>query len=124
MAQVLLQALAMTSQAYLPFRGLSGWFSCSISPALAQLWGKDPQIVSSLAIDTLLDDAYQVSKYLWSGLASMHVFAMHDAIVLYHSLYGLRVCNMHTDSYGGTLAGEDEASYLFSDDATAKDTIR
>ncbi len=31
---------------------------------------------------------------------------------------------LHTDSYGGTLAGEDEASYLFSDDATAKDTIR
>lgn len=31
---------------------------------------------------------------------------------------------VHTDSYGGTLAGEDEASYLFSDDATAKDTIR
>ena len=33
------------------------------------------------------------------------------------------VCT-YTDSYGGTLAGEDEANYLFSDDATAKDTIR
>ena len=31
---------------------------------------------------------------------------------------------MYTDSYGGTLAGEDEASYLFSDDASTKDTIR
>lgn len=31
---------------------------------------------------------------------------------------------MHTDHYGGTLAGEDEASYLFSDDASSKDTVR
>lgn len=31
---------------------------------------------------------------------------------------------MHTDHYGGTLVGEDEADYLFSDDANAKDTVR
>ena len=31
---------------------------------------------------------------------------------------------MHTDYYGGTLSGEDEANYLFSDDASAKDTVR
>lgn len=49
---------------------------------------------------------------------------MHDAIELYHNLCGLQCVYVHTDSYGGTLAGEDEASYLFSDDATAKDTIR
>ena len=31
---------------------------------------------------------------------------------------------IHTDFYGGTLAGEDEANYLFSDDASSKDTMR
>lgn len=31
---------------------------------------------------------------------------------------------MHTDYYGGTFAGEDEANYLFSDDASTKDTVR
>ena len=38
----------------------------------------------------------------------------YDAIIVFATI----------DHHGGTLAGEDEAVYLFSDDASTKDTIR
>ena len=28
------------AQLYLPFRGLSAWFSCSVNPSIIKLWSK------------------------------------------------------------------------------------
>ena len=34
------QVKKMASMSYLPFRGLSAWFSCSVNPKVIKNWGE------------------------------------------------------------------------------------
>ena len=54
----------------------------------------------------------------------MQYTSTQSCVIILSTIMWIACVYVHTDSYGGTLAGEDEASYLFSNDATAKDTIR
>ena len=71
---------------YLPFRGLSAWFSSSVNPALCKKWGE-----------------YRAPIAFFS-------FKKSTIPVL--------------DNFGGILAGEGEADYLFSDNTFSSDTVR
>ncbi len=76
--------MAAKNDGFLPFRGISAWFSCSVHPSTVKLWGK------------------------------------HDFLAFTVIFY----CIIIIEKNGGSLSGESEANYLFSDESFTKDTTR
>ena len=84
---------------YLPYRGLSAWFSSSVKPAVSKKWGK-----------------------AYADLCGHTTMSTNYLIIIMWFIPALRP--RHADQYGGSFSGETEADFLFSDNTFSADTVR